>query len=71
MGIQESNLTKLFYRGDQNKRTSSRSSLLLRKLSWQEIQYVNGTFDKELEKVDVQDIRELLDEADTQEPRNP
>ena len=59
---QESNLTKLFYRGGQNKRTSSRSLLLLRKLSWQGWQAGNQTFsDEELEKVDVQEIRELFD----------
>jgi hypothetical protein len=30
-------------------------------LSWQEFQYVNGTFD-ETENVDITEIRELLDE---------
>src|SRR5688572_1922017 len=34
-GRQDSNQSKLSYRGKQKQRTSSRSSLLLRKLSWQ------------------------------------
>lgn len=36
----------------------------LRENPWQEFQYVNGTFDDELSKVDISEIRELLDEKD-------
>lgn len=31
-------------------------------IPWQGLQYVNQTFDDELKKIDVQEIRSLLDE---------
>jgi hypothetical protein len=36
---------------------------ILRIISWQEWQVRNQTFDKELEKVNIQEIREILDEV--------
>lgn len=44
--------------------------LLLLNNSWQGLQYANGTFE-ELEKIDVLEIRELLDDADEQSKANP